>query len=107
MTQLGANLEHTLEASSTTYIITKTFDNFANTNLITHIISVDPDFHPKVIVGVGNSCMVAPASTAIILGHELGHAATNVLDDGPGSMNNVNQNENPLRQQLGLPPYSI
>jgi len=43
-------------------------------------------------------------SHVVPLGREIGHAATRVLDDGPGNMNNVNQNENPIRQGLGLPP---
>ena len=40
--------------------------------------------------------------TEIIEGHELGHAA-GAKDDGPNHMNNVNQNENPIRRDLGLP----
>jgi hypothetical protein len=36
-----------------------------------------------------------------IFAHELGHAAMGNLDNGPGSMNNVNWNENPVMRQLG------
>jgi hypothetical protein len=36
-----------------------------------------------------------------IIAHELGHAAMGNLDDGPGQMNNVNWNENPVMRQLG------
>jgi RHS repeat-associated protein len=43
-----------------------------------------------------------PASKPVVLGHELGHA-TGTSDDGPGQMNNVNANENPIRQAFGLP----
>jgi Phage integrase family len=43
-----------------------------------------------------------PASTEIILGHELGHSA-HPHDDGPGNRGNVNENENPIRHDLGLP----
>jgi len=31
----------------------------------------------------------------------LGHAAMGNLDNGPGRMNNVNWNENPVMRQLG------
>jgi hypothetical protein len=44
-----------------------------------------------------------PAPKPVVLGHELGHAI-GYDDDGPNYMNNVNANENPIRQQLGLPP---
>jgi hypothetical protein len=36
-----------------------------------------------------------------IFAHELGHAAMGNLDNGPGQMNNVNWNENPVMRQLG------
>ena len=36
-----------------------------------------------------------------IFAHELGHAAMGNLDNGPGDMNNVNWNENPVMRQLG------
>jgi hypothetical protein len=36
-----------------------------------------------------------------IFAHELGHAAMGNLDNGPGRMNNVNWNENPVMRQLG------
>lgn len=61
-------------------------------------INVDPHFHPEVKTSRGPE----EASTEVILGHELGHGAGG-KDDGPGNMNNVNQNENPIRQDLGLP----
>lgn len=44
-----------------------------------------------------------PASKATVLGHELGHAI-GYWDDGPGRMNNVIVNENPIRAGLGEPP---
>jgi len=36
-----------------------------------------------------------------IFAHELGHAAMYNRDNGPGRMNNVNWNENPVMRQLG------
>jgi hypothetical protein len=62
-------------------------------------INVDPNFHPNVYTSNG----VQPASTEIILGHELGHGALFPHDDGPNNMNNVNGTENPIRHDLGLP----
>jgi hypothetical protein len=69
----------------------------------THTISVDPNFHPPTHVDTGNACAIEPALTDAISGHEIGHAATGALDNGPGNMNNVNQNENPIRKALGEP----
>jgi hypothetical protein len=42
------------------------------------------------------------ASLERLLAHEMGHAATNVHDSGPGKMDNVNLNENPVVRELGL-----
>jgi hypothetical protein len=36
-----------------------------------------------------------------IFAHELGHAAMGNMDNGPGGMNNINWNENPVMRQLG------
>jgi hypothetical protein len=62
-------------------------------------IFVDPNFHPLIQTTIG----LVPASTLRILGHELGHAAFGTRDDGPGRMNNVLQNENPIMRTLGQP----
>ena len=39
---------------------------------------------------------LALATPIRVLAHELGHAVGGQLDDGPGAMNNVNANENPI-----------
>jgi hypothetical protein len=46
---------------------------------------------------------LSPSSHSLqrIFAHELGRAAMGNLDNGPGSMNNVNWNENPVMRQLG------
>ncbi len=35
------------------------------------------------------------------IAHELGHAVTGTRDSGPANMDNVNQNENPIMEELG------
>ncbi|HWX35836.1 MAG TPA: hypothetical protein VNZ53_51520 [Steroidobacteraceae bacterium] len=76
------------------------FPNDAYFDPINNIIDVDPNFHHH----VATSCGVQQASTAVILAHELAHAATGALDNGPDFMANVIQDENLIRPQLGLPP---
>jgi len=66
----------------------------------TNTINVDPNFHPEIETAAGKQ----KATTDVILGHEMGHAATGTKDDGDGNMNNVKQNENPIRKELGYPP---
>jgi RHS repeat-associated protein len=98
-TVYGANLINTLETSSTVYTITNEANGDAYFNPNTNTISVDPNFHPMTQTSAGTQ----PAPTDAILGHEIGHAATGTLDNGPNNMNNVIQNENPIRLQLGEP----
>ena len=43
------------------------------------------------------------SSMEAVVGHELGHSIMRDADDGPGQMNNVNRNENPIRRSLGEP----
>lgn len=43
------------------------------------------------------------SSMEAVVGHELGHSIMRDADDGPGQMNNVNRNENPIRRSLGDP----
>lgn len=98
-TRRGQQLCEKLENSKDIYTITAGTPNNAFFDPRTRIINVDPDFHPAVPTSMGNQA----ASSDIILGHELGHAATGTLDNGPNNMNNVNQNENPIRQELRYP----
>jgi len=105
-TTLGAQLEKQLEDSKTVYTIKNEANGDAYFDPTTHVISVDPNFHPPTLVQPPGGCPPEnqPAPTNVILGHEIGHAATGALDDGPNNLNNVNQNENPIRAALGLPP---
>ncbi|MGI0134793.1 MAG: RHS repeat-associated core domain-containing protein, partial [Candidatus Micrarchaeaceae archaeon] len=64
-------------------------------------VDIDPNFHPKISTTVG----VIRATTIRVLAHELGHAITGALDDGPNNthMHNVNENENPIVTHLNPP----
>ena len=97
-TEHGEKLCKTIEESKEIYTITG--DNpQAYFDPMDITINVDPDFHPNVQTTDG----VQPATTEIILGHEIGHAATGTRDTGPGNMANVKQNENPIRRELKYP----
>jgi hypothetical protein len=63
---------------------------------------IDPTYHPLLEMNIG----WIPASLQRAIGHELGHTL-GTDDDGPGQMNNVNLNENPIATQLGEPYYRI
>jgi RHS repeat-associated protein len=103
-TPAGAQLIDDLVMSPFDYTITNNRNGDAYFSPSTRTISVDPNFHPDTLVDTGLIPSLQPAPTAAILGHEIGHAATGIKDTGPGRMDNVNANENPIRQQLGLPP---
>jgi RHS repeat-associated protein len=103
-TRKGLELCETLENSPNTYRITRKFPfkipglkpGRAFYHDYTKTIVVDPTYHPKLNTTKGSQA----ATTAVILGHEIGHAATGLGDE---NMANVNANENPIRQELGLP----
>ncbi|MGZ5051438.1 MAG: RHS repeat-associated core domain-containing protein [Methylobacter sp.] len=103
-TQKGKQLCEALESSPDTYNITnKSPDGAPDRASYAYgrkIITVDPNYHPKLNTSAGRQ----RASTAVILGHEIGHAATGIDDwPSPDRMNNVNANENPIRDELGIP----
>jgi len=104
-TNKGKQLCEKLENSPDKYTITnKTNNPFIGDERATYspyfkTIVVDPNFHPRLNTEAGPQ----PAPTEINLGHELGHAATGIEDTGPDNMDNVNANENPIRQELDYP----
>lgn len=43
------------------------------------------------------------SSLEAFVAHELGHSVMGDEDDGPGHMNNIKRNENPVRRALNEP----
>ncbi|AYQ56154.1 hypothetical protein MS2017_0409 [Bathymodiolus thermophilus thioautotrophic gill symbiont] len=68
-------------------------------NVPSDTIYIDLNFHPKISTDSGG----IPATTRRILSHELGHSVFGALDDGINRMNNINLNENPIMNELGMP----
>lgn len=64
------------------------------------LVTIMLDYHD---VGAGYASASGGGAYTLqrIFAHELGHAAMGNLDNGPGQMNNVNWNENPVMRQLG------
>jgi RHS repeat-associated protein len=100
-TPRGSVICSTLEQSPDTYYITDS-DPYNLHGDYYHrkskTANVDPNYHPLLPTTNGPQ----PVSTEAALAHELGHGL-GPRDDGPGRMNNVNQNENPVRGALGEP----
>lgn len=71
-----------------------------------YTIAVDPRSRPEVYESVWSPTGIvqraAPEDLRAAIAHELGHAVMGAKDDGPRQMNNVNQNENPVRRALGM-----
>jgi hypothetical protein len=107
-TQTGLMLELALEDSPVDYLITDLFsDRYPDSYLYwNNTISLDPNFHPPAMVR--NKCGEMEAlsvPTSVMLGHEFGHALGYPTSEGPSpdQMDVVNQFENPIRQELGIP----
>lgn len=99
-TEHGKKICRTLEQFPETYTITTTdAEGTAFYEGSRRTIRIDPGFSPLIHTEKG----IMRADPVTILGHEIGHAATKIWDDGPGKMNNINKNENPIREQLRLP----
>jgi RHS repeat-associated protein len=104
-TNKGKELCEKLENSADKYTITNKSDNpaligdRATYSPYFKTIVVDPSYRPILNTEKGPQA----AATTILLGHELGHAATEIGDTGQGRMDNVNANENPIRQELNYP----
>jgi RHS repeat-associated protein len=96
----GKKICQTLERRPETYTITTTdAGGSAFYEGSRRTIRIDPGFSPLIYTEQG----IMRADPVTILGHEIGHAATKTWDDGLGRMNNINKNENPIREQLHLP----
>ena len=85
-----------LRESPKTFMICPTHNNGALFDPITGIIAIDPNFRLPIKTISGT----IPASTARTLAHELGHACGD-KDTGPGKMDNVIRNKNPVAIEMG------
>ncbi|MFO6298409.1 RHS repeat-associated core domain-containing protein, partial [Rahnella selenatireducens] len=66
-------------------------------------IYIDINDHSTVKVKTKFGCKEQESPIYIILAHEIGHVM-GTKDDGPGFMSNVKSHENPVREEMGLPP---
>jgi len=98
-TQRGKFLCEKLEQSPTVYTI-RADGPRAYYDPNTNTVNVDPNYRPTIQTTAGPQS----SSTDSLLAHELGHAATKIKDDGPDNMNNIKENENPVRRELRYPP---
>src|SRR5260370_25455547 len=103
---MGAMIEGKLKNSLNVYNITNAPDpqtgSPSDYNQNYYTIHVDPNYHPT--IPVSGSCggtNYEVSSTREELEHELGHA-TGILDE----IANMNQNVNPFRSEVGLPPIT-
>jgi RHS repeat-associated protein len=94
-TQAGRGLLKQLQSAPQTYYIHGGPGPRGPAYQLQSDVYVDPCFHPTIQTTAGPK----QASTTRILAHELGHL-TGTLDNGPGSMNNVNTWENPIMNPL-------
>jgi RHS repeat-associated protein len=69
----------------------------------TATILIDPNDHLLKNLPGDDGAGTVPWTTERVLAHELGHAVGAADDDGPGDMNNVLRNENPVAVALGQP----
>lgn len=71
-----------------------------STGDFTNIINLDPGRKYYIYTSDG----IHQVSLARWIAHELGHSVEGDEDDGTDNMNNTNKNENPIVDELGLPP---
>jgi RHS repeat-associated protein len=62
-------------------------------------VNIDPNNRPEVQTTQGPQTM----SNEALIAHEVGHNVMGARDQGPNRMDNVRQNENPVRRALGEP----
>lgn len=100
-TERGQELAGTLNEQNRTVPIVINDDNInSSVNLpLIGQVNVDPSSHPVIETTAGPQA----ASTERIIAHEVGHFVTGTRDAGPGRMDNVRQNENPIVRELGEP----
>lgn len=100
-TKRGRELEQIIRAEAkarTIYII-----SYQGKNECPNAPSTEIDISPNAIVSYDTEWGTIQFPLEVIIAHELGHAVAGTRDDGPGQMNNINKNENPIAKDLGWP----
>jgi RHS repeat-associated protein len=97
-TERGYELWQQLDLSLMIYVISDKYDNMSRA--WGRNIYLDPNYHPA----VDTTCGKQKSSTEIMLGHEFGHAVRgDIFPTDADEMQNIIDNENPIRQELSLP----
>jgi RHS repeat-associated protein len=105
-TPRGQEIERRAKMSPVKEVLIINYDGHTSGDLAswgTGIARIDPTQHLPVMTTEG----VIEASMERKIGHELGHSVMGDDDDGPGQMNNVNRNENPIATALGQPARTV
>ena len=95
-TKRGHQLVNKVRKSPRKYRIIKNKTNNAGGLALTGVMY----FNFGIKINIHTVDGLVPATPTRILAHELGHMSGGQLDDGPGNMNNVNVNENPVMIEL-------
>lgn len=107
-TPRGQEMKQAIIDSGKLLTINLNNENINQSPLNSHEINIDPG-HPRaggvLTTGVrtGTTEGIREASLTAVIGHEVGHAVFGDQDAGPGNMDNVNKNENPVRRSIGEP----
>ena len=97
-TERGYELWQQLDLSPMIYVISDKYDNMSRA--WGRNIYLDPNYHPA----VDTTCGKQKSPTEIMLGHEFGHAVRgDIFPTDADEMQNIIDNENPIRQELSLP----
>jgi len=98
-TSRGQEMEQAARTSSRREILRVSHSGELGGDPNTGEARVDPDVKVYVYTTEG----IREASAERKVAHELGHSIFGDFDDGPGSMDNIDKNENPIMIELGEP----
>ena len=98
-TDIGQQMRGVLDQSGTTLQVNINYGNQHYAYVNSGSVWVDPVHRPNYLSVHG----LTQFSTTRIVAHEMGHAVMGARDNGPRSMFNVYNYENPIMRQLGDP----